>query len=192
MDAAVGRWVLRIQRAHLAVFYGAALGNVVRGVPLSASGDFFLPLWTNFLPGKQPGILDWYTILIGVLALAALVVHGSLWVRYKTGDELSARAESFARGGWWLLGTLTLAATAAKFLPSTANPGEFPNLSTEGAMFLAPCHRRISVGMRRRGELAAFLSSLRLSAGDAYQRGLRRVPVRASVDFISRFRADHL
>ena len=37
----------------LAVFYGAALGNVVRGVPLDATGRFFEPLWTNFLPGRQ-------------------------------------------------------------------------------------------------------------------------------------------
>src|ERR1700760_2191515 len=32
----------------LAIFYGAALGNVVRGVPLNAEGYFFLPLWTNW------------------------------------------------------------------------------------------------------------------------------------------------
>src|SRR5271154_6294350 len=35
----------------LAVFFGAALGNVVRGVPLNSEGYFFLPLWTNFQPG---------------------------------------------------------------------------------------------------------------------------------------------
>src|SRR2546427_12274832 len=53
----------------LAVFLGAALGNVVRGVPLDASGYFFEPLWTNFRLGEETGILDWYTILVGVLAL---------------------------------------------------------------------------------------------------------------------------
>src|SRR5258707_60805 len=37
----------------LAVFFGAALGNVIRGVPLDHAGDFFLPLWTNFQPGKD-------------------------------------------------------------------------------------------------------------------------------------------
>ena len=62
----------------LAVFYGAALGNVVRGVPLDASGYFFEPLWTNFQLGRQRGILDWYTILVGVLALGALMMHGAL------------------------------------------------------------------------------------------------------------------
>src|ERR687885_187822 len=48
----------------LAVFYGAALGNVVRGVPLNADGYFFEPLWTDFSPfSATPGILDWYTVL---------------------------------------------------------------------------------------------------------------------------------
>src|SRR5512140_2614645 len=32
----------------LAVFFGAALGNVIRGVPLDEKGVFFLPLWTHF------------------------------------------------------------------------------------------------------------------------------------------------
>ncbi|PYV74377.1 MAG: cytochrome d ubiquinol oxidase subunit II, partial [Acidobacteria bacterium] len=31
----------------LAIFYGAALANVIRGVPLGEDGYFFLPLWTN-------------------------------------------------------------------------------------------------------------------------------------------------
>ncbi len=54
----------------LAVFFGAALGNVVRGVPLDADGYFFQPLWTDFSPfSDTPGILDWYTVLIGLLAL---------------------------------------------------------------------------------------------------------------------------
>src|SRR5882762_6799675 len=42
----------------LAVFFGAALGNVVRGVPLDSSGYFFEPLWTNFRLGDETGILD--------------------------------------------------------------------------------------------------------------------------------------
>src|ERR1035437_1925516 len=59
--------------ALLAIFFGAALGNVVRGVPLDRSGDFFLPLWTDFTTGKDAGgILDWYTVLIAIAALATL------------------------------------------------------------------------------------------------------------------------
>ena len=32
----------------LSIFLGAALGNVVRGVPLNEKGYFFEPLWTSF------------------------------------------------------------------------------------------------------------------------------------------------
>ncbi len=76
----------------LAVFYGAALGNVVRGVPLDNQGRFFEALWTNFQPAGETGILDWYTIVAGFAALAALTLHGALWVSLKTERELQARA----------------------------------------------------------------------------------------------------
>src|SRR5437588_4369728 len=96
----------------LALFFGAALGNVVRGVPLDASGYFFEPLWTNFRLGDETGILDWYTILVGVLALLALVMHGGLWVQMKTSGEVSRRARSVAgQRGWGVL-VLTALVTA--------------------------------------------------------------------------------
>jgi cytochrome d ubiquinol oxidase subunit II len=146
-----------IASALLAVFLGAALGNVVRGVPLDTSGNFFLPLWTDFAPGLRLGVLDWYTILIGVLALAALAVHGALWVRYKTAGELSARAGAAAHRLWWVLAALTLLATAASFSIQpriAANFREYP----WGAAF--PLLAGLGfLGMRARGELAAFLNS---------------------------------
>src|SRR6202007_3279641 len=80
----------------LAVFLGAALGNVIRGVPLDGSGYFFEPLWTNFRVGEQTGILDWYTILVGVTALLALMMHGALWVQLKTNGTLHERSERVA------------------------------------------------------------------------------------------------
>src|SRR5438876_4960268 len=49
----------------LTIFFGAALGNVVRGVPLGPDGYFFEPLWTDFRTGVGEGILDWYTVLTG-------------------------------------------------------------------------------------------------------------------------------
>jgi cytochrome d ubiquinol oxidase subunit II len=85
----------------LAIFFGAALGNVVRGVPLDASGYFFLPLWTDFSPGAEPGILDWYTVLVGVAAWLALAQHGALWIALKTRGELESRARRAASGMWW-------------------------------------------------------------------------------------------
>jgi cytochrome d ubiquinol oxidase subunit II len=93
--------VFAISSALLAVFFGAALGNVVRGVPLTADGFFFLPLWTNFTPQKNAGILDWYTIPVGVAALVTLTFHGALWVAYKTEGELRARAVALSHQLRW-------------------------------------------------------------------------------------------
>jgi len=99
----------------LCLFFGAALGNVVRGVPLDASGYFFEPLWTNFQLGEQPGILDWYTILVVVLALAALMLHGSLWVALKTIGTVRDRSLRIAQLNWWAVAALTLLVTFASF-----------------------------------------------------------------------------
>ncbi len=80
----------------LIIFYGAALGNVIRGVPLGPDGYFFEPLWTNFRLGPYPGILDWYTVMAGVVALVTLTVHGALYVAIKTDGDLSKRARGTA------------------------------------------------------------------------------------------------
>jgi cytochrome d ubiquinol oxidase subunit II len=99
----------------LAVFFGAALGNVARGVPLDAAGNFFEPLWTNFQPAGQTGILDWYTILIGVAALAVLALHGAVWVTWRTADELQFRAHAAASRLWWAVAGLTVVVTFTSF-----------------------------------------------------------------------------
>jgi cytochrome bd ubiquinol oxidase subunit II len=91
----------------LAIFYGAALGNVIRGVPLGADGYFFLPLWTNWRVGVQPGILDWYTVLSGVLALVALAIHGANYIAVKTEADLQWRARKTVKLLWPVLLVLT-------------------------------------------------------------------------------------
>jgi cytochrome d ubiquinol oxidase subunit II len=92
----------------LTIFFGAALGNVVRGVPLGADGYFFEPLWTNFRPGSNPGILDWYTVLAGVIALVTLTAHGCLYVALKTEGDLNRRARTVALWAWPLQLILTI------------------------------------------------------------------------------------
>jgi cytochrome bd ubiquinol oxidase subunit II len=139
----------------LAVFYGAALGNVVRGVPLDASGYFFEPLWTNFRLGAETGILDWYTSLVGLLGLAALVMHGSLWVAMKTSGALNERAGGIAGAAFWAVAALTVIVTALSFRVQPQigrNFAEwpvgylFPALAIAGAIcvkgFLAKRHER--------------------------------------------------
>jgi len=109
----LGDLVFALTSTLLAVFLGAALGNVMRGVPLDRSGFFFLPLWTDFRTGPPTGVLDWYTVLVGVLALAALAQHGALWVALKTEGTLEARARRVARSVWHVVAGLTLVVAGA-------------------------------------------------------------------------------
>jgi cytochrome d ubiquinol oxidase subunit II len=100
----------------LAFFFGAALANVVRGVPLDAQGYFFEPLWTDFDPrSATPGILDWYTLLIGLLGLAALVLHGATFLVARCVGSLQAHASILADRAWLATVVLTIIGTAATF-----------------------------------------------------------------------------
>ena len=101
--------------ALLALLYGAALGNVVRGVPFDSDGFFFIPLWTNFQPGLDPGIVDWYTLLIGAAAFTVLALHGCYWVVLKTDGDLQQRSRAFGQRIWWAVVAFTAIITVVSF-----------------------------------------------------------------------------
>src|SRR5204863_4427283 len=100
----------------LAIFYGAALGSVIRGVPLQKDGYFFEALWTDWRVGPQPGILDWYTVIAGVLALVALAIHGANYVAVKTEGTLNVRSRNVARMLWPALVLLTVLSLAGTLI----------------------------------------------------------------------------
>jgi cytochrome d ubiquinol oxidase subunit II len=145
----------------LAVFHGAALGNVIRGVPLQQDGYFFLPLWTDWKVGTQPGILDWYTVIAGVVALVALTVHGAYYVAMKSSGEVNARAWRAAGLLWPVLVALTMGSLAATLY---IRPDLLNNYRRHPVLYLIPA--LVSVFLfsmwrahRRRNESAVFLSS---------------------------------
>ena len=145
----------------LAVFYGAALANVVRGVPLDASAYFFEPLWTDFRLGAVTGILDWYTVLVGVLALFALVMHGSLWVKMKTAGAVAERSGAVAKWAWLGVVLLTAIVTAVTF---GVQPHVKDSFSRWPAGYVLPLIAAVGLvgvklSMRRDDEKLGFLSS---------------------------------
>jgi cytochrome bd ubiquinol oxidase subunit II len=155
--------VFSVSSILLAVFFGAALGNVVRGVPLDATGYFFEPLWTNFKLGPQTGILDWYTAFIGVLALVTLTAHGSYYVALKTDADLGRRARGFALLCWPLQFFLTFSALVATYF---IRPGIMDNFSSHKIGLLVPIVVVSSLGVmlwanpNGREKLAFVASSL--------------------------------
>jgi len=145
----------------LAIFFGAALGNVVRGVPLDASGYFFEPLWINFRLGDETGILDWYTILVGVLAMLALMMHGGLWVQMKTSGAVNGRAGKLAGRAWWGVVALTALVTALTF---QIQPQIKNNFATWPVGFIFPMLAVAGITgvlfeLRKGDERKAFLAS---------------------------------
>jgi cytochrome d ubiquinol oxidase subunit II len=151
----------------LAVFYGAALGNVVRGVPLNDQGYFFEALWTNFRLGRNTGILDWYTIIVGVAALATLVLHGALWVAYKTDGPVHDRSFRVARGIWWAVLLLTIVLTVITF---KVQPEVSANLTTHPWGYVFPMlalSGLVSMAwyIRKQDDLKSFLASCTFIVG---------------------------
>ena len=176
--------------ALLAIFYGAAFGNVIRGVPLRPDGSFFEPLWTDFRVGADNGILDWYTVLSGVLALVAVTVHGTAWVTYKTEGAVQARARKLASAllvpllilaaaalvasiavrpqvldnyrRYWLAGALIAAVVVASYLGLWL----FSRRGRDGAAFLSSC--AFMAAMLAGAAFALYPRVLPASTSDAY------------------------
>jgi cytochrome d ubiquinol oxidase subunit II len=129
----VGVWrslldgVFGLSSGLLTIFFGAALANVIRGVPLQADGYFFLPLWTNWQPSVHPGILDWYTVIGGLVALVALTMHGALWLTIKTSSQLGRRAKSIVTPLWVVLLILTVVSLIATMIVRPASLDNYFN-----------------------------------------------------------------
>ena len=147
--------------ALLAIFLGAALGNVIRGVPLGPDGYFFEALWTDFRVGPHPGILDWYTVMAGGVALVTLSVHGALYVALKSEGEVNRRARSMAVLAWPLQLVLTFVSLVATYF---VRPQVMDNYRSHPAGFLVPIVVLASLivmlwAERTEKEMLAFLAS---------------------------------
>ena len=185
--------VFMVSSLLLPVFFGAALGNVIRGVPLDADGTFFLPLWTNFRPGDRPGVLDWYTVTCGVVALAALATHGAHYLALRVGGDLNERARRLARLGTYLLPVLTLASLGATVAVRPSILEQLPLASNRVADSAGGRLQPGGHGGRRAAppRTDSLLRLGHLPGVDAGGCGLRPLPGAPAVDGRSGTLADH-
>src|SRR5713226_4143884 len=154
-------FVFSISSLLLAIFFGAAIGNVVRGVPLNSDGYFFEALWTDFRVGANPGILDWYTVLTGMLAMITLTVHGAHYIALKTEGGIDNRARRVASLGWFALVLLTVLSLIATL---NVRPQVTDNFRSHPWGWIIPLFVLASLVsmqffLRKRRDLGAFLSS---------------------------------
>lgn len=108
-----------ISSAMLAFVFGIALGNIVRGVPLDGDGYF---------AGTFGFLLNGYALAVGVLALAALSMHGAAFLRMR--GALDARARSATRALTVPVAVLFIGVTAATL---SVHP-----VVRSGALWIAP------------------------------------------------------
>jgi len=151
----------------LTVFFGAALGNVVRGVAMNEDGRFFAPLWTNFNVDPEPGILDWYTVLVALNATVALAMHGAAWIGWRTSGEVRRRCGAILPHVWTATLVLTAGTTLATYF---VQPQMGENLRSMPSLGLAPALAvlglvGIRLSARRQRWSTTFFSSCAFLAG---------------------------
>jgi cytochrome bd ubiquinol oxidase subunit II len=149
------------------VLFGAALGNLVRGVPLDERGWFALALYDSFSPTGALGILDWYTILAGVFALLALGHHGALFLAWKTDGLVRARSSDWAARLYPVVIVVWIVASVATAIVA---PDVFSGVTSRPLAWLATALAvggiAVSFIARRRGrDLVAFLGSAAFLVG---------------------------
>ena len=94
-----------------ALLYGVAVGNVVRGVPIDGTQEF-----AARFPGSFLGLLNPYSLLIGVLTLVLFTAQGAAWMTLKSEGALQARMRGWLRGAWGVFALLLVAASAWTFI----------------------------------------------------------------------------
>jgi cytochrome bd ubiquinol oxidase subunit II len=129
-----------VASALLALLFGTAVGNVLRGVPLDIEGNF---------QGSFALLLNPFALLCGVLSLAALALHGAAYLAMKTAGDLQARARRAVLPLWAAATALLAAVAAASFVVQpgfTANFARWPvlvlvPLTCAGALVAVPLMR---------------------------------------------------
>lgn len=159
--------VFAMSSALLAVLFGAAFGNLLRGVPLTADGRMFLPFFTDFGVRGQVGILDWYTLSVAVFTLVLLAAHGATYLAMKTDGEVHRRSDALA-GRLWPLALLLLVAVTA--LTIVVRPDFFGAMGGQpvgvlAALVIVAGVGAIIIGRRSGKDQLAFFGSCAIIAG---------------------------
>jgi cytochrome d ubiquinol oxidase subunit II len=92
----------------LAILFGAAAGNVARGVPLDAQGNFSMAFFTDFRTSGYVGLLDWFTVSVAIFALVMLAAHGATYLTLKTEGPVHDRCARWAKSLWVAVAPLFL------------------------------------------------------------------------------------
>jgi cytochrome d ubiquinol oxidase subunit II len=84
-------WMIFIGSFVPALLWGVAISNIIRGVPIDDKMNYTGTFFT---------LLNPYSLLGGITALAIFTLHGAIFLSLKLADELLERARKTARQLW--------------------------------------------------------------------------------------------
>ena len=159
--------VFVVSNTLLAILLGTAVGNVLRGMPLTPDEPLSLPLFTHFGVHGKVGILDWYTVSVAVFTSVCLAAHGASYLALKAEGEVHRRSNILANRLWRSTVLLLLLVSAETFF---VRPELFQGIQGRptawGACFLvAGGWVAIFTGLRSGSEVRTFLGGCGLITG---------------------------
>ena len=151
----------------LAVLFGAAAGNVARGVPLDAQQNFSMAFFTDFGVRGKVGLLDWYTVSVALFTVVLLAAHGATYLTLKTEGPVHDRSEALAKRLWAALVPLFVIISLESWFIRPGLPGHgMTNPATWlGVLVIVVSVIALVSGLRHGEEMRAFLGSSFLIAG---------------------------
>jgi cytochrome d ubiquinol oxidase subunit II len=164
-----GFWdfVFVIANTLLAVLFGAAAGNLARGVPLTSNGTFSMAFFTDFTPFGDVGLLDWYTVSVALFAVVVLAAHGATYLTLKTEGVLHDRSAGYARVLWAAAAPLlvVVSALSAVVRPDVLGDAIHNPFWWLGLLVVSAAVAVLVSGLVTRREMRAFIGSNLLLAG---------------------------
>jgi cytochrome bd ubiquinol oxidase subunit II len=160
-------FVFVVANTLLAFLFGAAAGNLARGVPLAGDETFTMAFFTDFTPWGYVGLLDWYTVSIAVFAAVILAAHGATYLTLKTTGPVHDRSARYARVLWAGAAALlvVISAESAVVRPDLLGHAVDNPFWWFGLLLVGAAAITLVSGLAARHEMRAFIGSNLLLAG---------------------------
>ena len=100
------------------LLFGVAVGNIIRGVPLTKAGEM-MAAGAPVFGANLLAAVNLYSLFMGLFCLTWIVWHGAVWLSLKTTGELYERARNVRDSMWMLfmVGFLGISLATALMVP---------------------------------------------------------------------------
>jgi cytochrome d ubiquinol oxidase subunit II len=145
----------------LSILFGAAAGNLARGAPLDARGNFSMAFFTDFRVRGYVGLLDWYTVSTAVFATVILAAHGATYLTLKTEGPVHDRGAKWAKYLWAAVAPLFLTISVESWVVRPDLPGHaiYNPFCWLGLLVVVISTSTLISGLSTHREMRAFIGS---------------------------------